>query len=137
MTRNDYRVICTALGFFSVITRGDIARDKQAMRAVSIARLIESFCQTEVPEAFAECQSDGGTAISETEHLLERYIAELRDHGSARFAFDRKTLLEMYELLLVHKTRFEQKDFYVFAQDDVIASRVLQLAEERIRWEET
>ena len=111
------------------------ARNKRLGRPV-LLRLIESFCQTEVPEAFLDENWKFEASESESEELLERYVAELRTYGSARFAFDRKTLLEMYERLLILKTRHEQKDFYVFAQDDVIANRVLQMAEERIRSEE-
>jgi len=53
MTRMDYRVIFTALGFLAVILRNDVPQDKQALRATTIARLIESFCITSLPDAFA------------------------------------------------------------------------------------
>jgi hypothetical protein len=136
MTRNDLRILCTALGFSIVIT-GDVPQGKQALRATTIAGLIESFCQTSVPEAFADEHSEQMTSAAEAERLLERYIAELREHGSARFDFDRKTLLGMYELLLTQKLRHSQKEFYESSPDDVIANRILQMADEKIRREET
>ena len=135
MTQNDLRILCTALGFSIVIT-GDVPAGKQALRATTIARLIKSFCQTSVPEALADEHSRQVTPAAEAERLLERYIAELRDHGSARFDFDRNTLLEMYELLLTQKLRHSQKEFYDSAPDNVIANRVLQMADEKIQREE-
>ncbi|MGB9154140.1 MAG: hypothetical protein WCD70_13760 [Alphaproteobacteria bacterium] len=50
MTRDDLRILCTALGFTAVIMK-DVA-DNQVLRATSIAKLIEDFCITVVPEAF-------------------------------------------------------------------------------------
>jgi hypothetical protein len=42
----------------------------------------------------------------------------------------------MYELLAIQAMRHEQKQFYESSHNDIIANRVLQLAEERIRREE-
>ncbi len=53
MTRDDYKVIFTALGFLAVILN-DVPKDKQALRAAAIASLIESFCMATVPEAFGD-----------------------------------------------------------------------------------
>ena len=39
MTRDDLRIICTALGFTAVILK-DVPADNQALRATSIAELI-------------------------------------------------------------------------------------------------
>jgi hypothetical protein len=106
-----------------------VPQDRQSARANAIARLIESFCMASVPETF---QSEPTSA----EQILERYLAALRDEGSANLDYDRQTLLAMYELLLAQKTRHEQRDFFASAHDDMIANRVLQLAEERIRREQ-
>jgi len=54
MTRSDHQIFFTALGFLAVLLRDDTSQDKQAPRAASIARLIESFCRATVPEAFDE-----------------------------------------------------------------------------------
>jgi hypothetical protein len=47
MTRNDHKIIFMALGFLAVILR-DVPRDKQALRAAAIAKLIENFCMDAV-----------------------------------------------------------------------------------------
>lgn len=135
MTRDDLRVLSTALGFSIVIT-GDVPQGKQALRATTIAGLIESFCRNSVPEAFAEEPSGSVLSRSDTERMLEYYIAELREHGSSRLDHDRKMLLEMYDLLLAQKVRRANKEFYDSAPNDIIANLVLQMADERIRHEE-
>ena len=134
MTRTDYKVVFTALGFLAVVL-DNVPRDKQVFRATSLAQLIEAFCATSVPGAF---MSDAPEAVrtTETEKILELYIAELRDTGSAQLSHDRQTLLGMYELLLIQKIRFEQAAFFESGHDDVIANRILQLAEERIQREQ-
>ena len=52
MTRTEYKVVFTALGFLAVILR-DMSNGRQSHRAAAIADLIESFCVGAVPEAFA------------------------------------------------------------------------------------
>ena len=51
MTRTGYKIIFTSLGFLAVIL-DNLPRDKQALRAATLAQLIESFCASSVPEAF-------------------------------------------------------------------------------------
>jgi hypothetical protein len=131
MTRMDHKVIFTALGFLAVIL-DNVPRDKQAMRATAIAQLIEAFCATSVPDGFMS-EAPEAARTTETEELIELYIAELRDTGSAQLSHDRQTLLGMYDLLLIQKMRFEQTAFFESGHDDVIANRILQLAEERLR----
>jgi hypothetical protein len=133
MTRMDHKIIFTALGFLAVIL-DNVPRDKQALRATTLAGLIESFCITSLPDVFMDEVTNAGRA-AEIENLLERYIADLRDTGSAQLDYDRQTLLGMYELLLIEKMRHEQKSFFASAHDELIANRVLQLAEERLQWE--
>jgi hypothetical protein len=134
MTSTDYKVLFTALGFLAVIL-DNVPRDRQALRATTLAQLIEAFCASSVPDALAS-EAVEGARTTETEELLELYIAELRDTGSAQLSHDRQTLLGMYELLLIQKLRFEQKAFFESGHDDVIANRILQLAEERLQREQ-
>jgi hypothetical protein len=134
MTRTDHKVIFTALGFLAVIL-DNVPRDKQAMRATAIAQLIEAFCAISVPDGFVS-EAPEAARTTETEQLIELYIAELRDTGSAQLSHDRQILLGMYDLLLIQKMRFEQKAFFDFGHDDVIANRIRQLAEERLRREQ-
>jgi len=77
MKRLDHRIIFTALGFMAVVL-SDLPQDKQALRATSIARLIESFCMTSLPEAFAGEYLEFADRATETERVLERYIARRR-----------------------------------------------------------
>ncbi|MBR0967865.1 hypothetical protein JQ554_28455 [Bradyrhizobium diazoefficiens] len=128
MTRNDYRVIFTALGFLAVVL-DNVPREKQALRAATLARLIEGFCATSVPEAMTEV---GSKDVGE---LLEAYVTQLRETGSARLSYDRQTLLSMYEQLLLQQVRFQQREFFATGPDDVIANQILRLAEERIERE--
>ena len=66
MTRTDYKVIFTALGFLAVI-QDNVPRDRQALRATTIAQLIEAFCASAVPEAF---MSDAPAPAAEAEPLV-------------------------------------------------------------------
>jgi len=50
MTPNDLRILCTALAFAAVIAREGRTKD-EARRAKTLARLIESFCLTTIPDA--------------------------------------------------------------------------------------
>jgi hypothetical protein len=50
MTPTDHKVVFTALGFLAVILSDDVPKNKQALRARSIATLIESFCHSSLPE---------------------------------------------------------------------------------------
>jgi len=136
MIRKDHRIIFTALGFLAVILREDVPQDKQAMRATSIARLIESFCITSVPDVFAGEYMPYTTSPSDIERLVEDYVAELHTNGSAPLTHDRATLFKMYELLTIQKLRHDQEAFYMLAHDDVIAGSVMRLAEEQIQWGE-
>lgn len=134
MTRTDYKVIFTALGFLAVIL-DNVPRDKQALRANTLAHLIESFCATSLPEVFTS-EASGTLVSGNAEQLIELYVAELRETGSARLSYDRETLLGMYELLLIQKMRFEQKACFASAHDELIANSILQLAEEELQREQ-
>jgi hypothetical protein len=133
MRRTDHKIIFTALGFLAVIL-DNAPRDRQAMRAMTVAQLIEEFCASSVPDAFTS-EAPEGARTAETEELLQLYIAEFRDTGSAQLSHDRQTLLGMYELLLLQKLRFEQKAFFESGHDEVIANRILQLVEEQLQRE--
>src|SRR6266851_5727867 len=133
MTRTDHKVIFTALGFLAVIL-DNAPRHLQALRATTFAQLIEAFCAASVPDAFMS-EAPEAARTTETEELLQLYIAELRDTGSAQLSHDRQTLLGMYDLLLIQRIRFEQRAFYASGHDDVLANRILQLAEERLQRE--
>jgi len=54
MSPADRQLLFTALGFMAVIIREDVPHDRQAMRAMAIADLIEAFCRSALPEQFIE-----------------------------------------------------------------------------------
>ncbi len=130
MANIDRKTFFAALGFFAVIL-SDAPSDKQAERAGALAKLIEEFCST-TSSGFTEVPSEDGR-WGQADQLLEVYIAELRDTGSAPLDHDRQTLADMYELLLFQKILNEQKEFCETGPEDMIASRILQLAEEKIQ----
>lgn len=133
MTRTDYKIIFRALGFLAVVLN-NVPREKQAQRAATLAQLIEAFCAASMPEVADSTLLE--TSPRDVSDILENYMTELRDTGSARLSYSRDILLGMYELLLIQKLRFEQREFFASGHDDVIANRILQLVEERLRREQ-
>ena len=69
MTRTDLRVMCTALGFMAVALKGEkLPKSDMALRANVVARLIEQFCLTSVPEAITD---EGANAASTSDNTAE------------------------------------------------------------------
>jgi hypothetical protein len=74
MMEEDYKVLFAALGFTAVVMQGEIIRKKDgALRAATFAELIEKFCRTSVPEAFA---AKGGEGQAETALELAGRMAD-------------------------------------------------------------
>lgn len=135
MTRTDHKVLFTALGFMAVVLQ-DVPLDKQALRATVVARLIESFCVTALPDAFEFINlGDAGHAV-EINPLIERYKADFVNEESASLSFDRETLLKMYDQLLLRQAHLKNREFYASCSDDLIANRIRQMVEEEINHEE-
>lgn len=133
MTRTDKKVLFTALGFLAVVIN-DVAGERRAARATALADLIEGFCKTMVPDAFG-LEIAPRERTETAEQILENHVAEIRTNGSARLSYDRPTLLAMYELLLIQEIRFDQKEFFAFGHEDMIADRVAKLVDERLQRE--
>jgi hypothetical protein len=57
MTRADHQILFMALGFVAVILQ-ETPHQNQAIRAVGIAKLIEEFCRTSLPEIFEIIDSE-------------------------------------------------------------------------------
>ena len=133
MTRDDLRILCTALGFSAVIANDVASREKQALRATAIAGLIEAFCMSAVPDAFGFDASDDiicdATAI---DREIDRYKEELRVEGSAELPQDRETLIKFYDRLLLRKEHYDQREFYASGSTAIFANRVLHMVEEEI-----
>lgn len=127
------RVHSTALGFLAVILKDEPA-DKQALRAKTIGRLIESFCMVTVPDALGVSNENIGDESdpASIDTAIERYKAQLIDEGSAQLPDDRETLLKFYDRLHQRQQRRRERHFYATGSDDMIATRILQLIEEEI-----
>ncbi len=125
MTRTDHQIIFTALGFLAVILREDVPRDKQALRATTIAGLIESFCQSSLPEVFI---ADGSVKGIDTEDL-DRAISQYKP-GVTSVPHDRRVLIQLYDRLLLRKAHNNLRDFFETSSDNEIADLVLGLLQE-------
>jgi sirohydrochlorin ferrochelatase len=127
------RIHCTALGFLAVILK-DVEQDKQALRAKTIGRLIESFCMVTVPDALGVSNENIGDEKDPAliDQAIEKYKAELMNEGSARLPDDREMLLKFYDRLHQRQQRRKERHFYATGSDDMIANRVLRMIEEEI-----
>jgi len=133
MNRNDLRVLCYALGFQAALIQ-DVPDDKRATRATSIARFIESFCTVELP---FHIDDDLEAAKSRAASLLDQYLTDLQENGSARLEHDRATLLEIYALLRLSRfsddLKVKEKDLFLNATEDEITAHIVELAEKELR----
>jgi hypothetical protein len=127
------RVHCTALGFLAVILK-DVPQDKQAIRAKTIGRLIESYCMVTVPEAMGFSNENIGDEASpgSLDAAIDTYKAKLVNEGSSELPTDRDTLLKFYDRLHQRAQRRRERHFYASGSDDMIATRILQLVEAEI-----
>lgn len=127
------RIHCTALGFLAVILK-DEPMDQQALRARTIARLIESFCHVTVPEPWdsSNQNSDTENDFAKIDSAIDIFKMKLRDQGEAHLPEDRPTLLRFYERLQQRQLRRKEKHFYATGSNDLIANRILVLIDEEI-----
>jgi hypothetical protein len=127
------RVHCTALGFLAVILK-DVEQDKQALRAKTIGRLIESFCMVTVPDALGATHNNLGenSDPASVDTAIDRYKMNLLDEESAVLPSSHDELLQMYDRLLIRKIRRQQRHFYATGNEDVLANQILSLVEEEI-----
>lgn len=120
MTRTDQQVLFAALGFLAVLVKGDNAKQDGASRAISMAKLIEAFCEASLPEIAAT------RAASDKADVLDKLIDLLKDNlnetHEARLPEDMGTLRGIYERLIQrHRT---------YADDSQIADAILYFLEE-------
>lgn len=120
-----------SLGFLAVLLKDDAPPGNRASQAMALAKLMEDFYDVSLSKRWPDNQLP---SVSEPtpQDLLDRYIEELRDTGSADLSHDRPTLLAMYETLLLRKIRREQKQFFMTGSSDMIANCILQLTAEQI-----
>jgi len=134
MTRTDFKVLFTALGFLAVVMKGENANNDGADKARKLASLIEEFCIQ--PEQFGRCGQAASVASATINDMINQFKVELVEVGNASLPQDRATLLQFYEQLIVRQTRHREQHFYVMATDDMIANRILTMIDEEIKADE-
>lgn len=120
MTRKDFQILFTALGFLAVVTKGKKTKDNNAKQAHAMAELIEAFCRTSHPDLFVE----NGDAAE-----LDQIIDELKE-DTLLFG-QKENLLANKPLLYRIYSRLLQR-FQSTATDEKIAGEVEHYLEEEI-----
>ena len=137
MTRDDLRILCTALGFAITVIK-DVPENNQALRAKTVGKLIEAFCFVASPDALGisneNASDDDPVSI---DHAIELHKAELLQEGSTHLPDDRASLLKFYDRLQQRRQRRMERHFYSTSSDALIANRVMQLIEEEINDEKS
>jgi len=127
------RVHCTALGFLAVILK-DVEIDKQALRAKTIGRLIESFCAVTVPEALNLSEgniSENNDPIS-VDLIIDCYKSEMQNKEPITPPSDRISLLKICDRLMQRQQLRRERHFYATGDNEAITNRILKLLEEEI-----
>jgi hypothetical protein len=120
MTRSDIQILFTALGFLTVVMKGENTKRNGAKQAMAMASLIQAFCQTSHPDLF-------GDEAKEAE--LDQLIEDMKDEELhitqlADLTGDKGLLYRVYDRLLQR-----HKDY---ATDEMIAGEVAHFLEEEI-----
>ncbi len=136
MTRTDFKVLFTALGFLAVVMKGENANNDGADKARKLAGLIEEFCIVTHPEQFGRCDQVPSVSSTTINDMINHFKGQLVNKGDASLPHDRPTLLQFYEQLIVRQTRLREQHFYQMATDDLIANRVLAMIDEEIKADE-
>ncbi len=125
MTRDDFRLLFTALGFLAVAMKGKKADGDKAKQVHAMAGLIEAFCRTAHPDMFLG-EADEGAA--ELDAVIESLKEDKLLFGQMTgLMADRERLYRVYARLL--------QRFRAYAPDDMIADEVMHLLEEEILFE--
>lgn len=133
MTRNELRIICYALGFHGALILG-LPDEKRTVRAIADAKYTEAFCIAKLPHLI----NDGlDEAKSRAANLLDQYLTELQEKGSARLEHGRATLLEIYTLLRLSRfsddLKIKEEDLFLNATEEEIAAHIVKLADKELR----
>lgn len=120
MTRSDFQILFTALGFLAVVMKGKKAQKDGAKQARELAKLIEAFCRTSRPDLF-------GNEAEEAE--LDQMIEDMKDEEFhitqlADIAGNQNLLYRLYDRLLQR-----HKDY---ATREMIAGEIAHFLEEEI-----
>jgi hypothetical protein len=118
MNPTDLRTLCIALGFTAVVMKGDEKHQDRARRALRFANLIEAFCTYNFPQPSYAVNENEALQLDE---IIEKLKNDLRGKGHTDLQKDRETLLRLYDRL--------RQRYATFANDDMIADRVLELVD--------
>lgn len=124
MTPADLRTLCTALGFTAVVIRGHENRKDNARRALGFANLIEAFCTYTIPH-LGEAVNEN--AAYQLDAMIEGLKRDLYSKGSANLDKSRAILFQIYDRL--------RQRYAVYANDDMIADRVLELLDAELAYD--
>lgn len=135
LTPLDRRTFYTALGFTAVIILGGKLNPKnRAARALTIARLMEEFCEL---HENASAYGPDSPQAHDLDAKIEEIKAALRQDGAAHLPESRPDLLAFYDRLLHRRERRAQSAFYATAHEDMIANACLSMIDAEITDDET
>jgi hypothetical protein len=122
MTRSDFKLLFTALGFVVELSKGGNIKTGGAVRAADLATLIEAFCQTAHPDLFID-------KIAADAAELDRIIdglkeGELNIGKLAELVADKVLLRRIYDRLLERHR--------IYATDRMIADEIEHFLHEEI-----
>jgi hypothetical protein len=122
MTRPDFKILFTALGFLAVVVKGEYIKKDGAKNATALADLIEAFCQTAHSDLFIDkTAKDTAELDLMIEELKE---GELHIGKLAELAADKVLLRRIYDRLLQRHR--------IYATDKMIADEIAHFLEEEI-----
>jgi hypothetical protein len=123
MPRQDIQILFTALGFLTVVMKGENAKKDGAKQAKAMAGLIEAFCQAAHPKAFeGETEADK----SDVDQIIEDYKEDEFPLGRLATLIANKELLYRVYDRLVQRHR-------AYASEEMIAGEIEHFLEEELR----
>jgi len=120
MTAINEKTFFTALGFLTLLVKGEETQIDGVARAGALGKLIESFCQSEKNHSTAAAQSNQNPEVFDK--IIELLKDNLEHAHEAKLPNDLPTLQGVYERLIQRHR--------AYAHDDMIADAVLYFLEE-------
>lgn len=135
MTRDDLRLLSTALAFTGLMLKGDKAKG-QSGRIKDFAKLIEAFC--------FETALDTLRTADDTDHdpssldlIIDGYKAKMQAKDPIVPPSDRSFLLKLHDRLHHRQQRRKEEHFRTTGSEEEITNRILRLIREEIKANET
>ncbi len=134
MTRNDLRMLSTALAFTGLMLRSEKV-ENQSDRIKDFAKLIEAFCFETTLEALSIADNTEHDQVS-VDLVIDCFKAEMRDKEPITPPADRVSLLKIHDRLHHRQQRRKEKHLHATGSDEEITNRVLRLIREEIKADE-